>query len=58
MSSPKDYSIVNVLLVVALIATLVFVILSCFLPHIVFPWLSLAFGVVTLILGLVRYFEW
>lgn len=57
-ASEKDYTLVNVLLVVALIATLVFVVISCFLPYIVFPWLSLSFGVVTLILGVIRYFEW
>ena len=57
-ASEKDYTLVNVLIAVALLATLVFVVLSCFLPCIVFPWLSLSFGVVTLILGVIRYFEW
>lgn len=56
--SEKDYTLVNVLLLVALIATVASVILSCVLPYMVFPWLALSFGVVTLVLGIIRYFEW
>lgn len=58
MGDNKDYSIVNILLGVALLATVVFIILSCFLATPVFPWLSLAFGVATLLLGMIRFFEW
>lgn len=53
----QDFKLFNVVIGVLLGATLVLVVLSCFLASPVFPWMALGFGTATLIAGIWRYFR-
>lgn len=45
------------LLALCLVATLAFVVLGCFYDNVLFPWLALAFGTLTLVIGVMRYLK-
>lgn len=53
----KTGRIYGALLAVCLVTTLVFVILSCFYISVIYPWIALVFGTLTLILGVTRYLK-
>lgn len=56
-NTQKTGRIYGVLLAVCLVTTLVFVILSCFYISVIYPWIALVFGTLTLIIGVTRYLK-
>nr|MBD5377178.1 hypothetical protein [Bacteroides sp.] len=58
MKPERDYTLVNVLIVVGLLATMMFVLMSYFWGFVMFLWLAIAAGLVTFVLSLIRFFEW